>query len=97
LRPKPPSTWPMDECGGRSDSGNASRKASKPSEYRKLFAAMLDKLGLPPDAKRISVTPEAAVTIANKSAIQFLVRPSFVLAGAERWSLIYNKKICSAT
>jgi carbamoyl-phosphate synthase large subunit len=61
------------------------------AEDRKLFAAMLDKLGLRQTPSGSAVTPEAAVTIANKIGYPVLVRPSFVLGG-RAMELIYNEE-----
>src|SRR5258707_909076 len=61
------------------------------AEDRKLFAAMLDKLGLRQTPSGSAVSPEAAVTIANKIGYPVLVRPSFVLGG-RAMELIYNEE-----
>ena len=61
------------------------------AEDRKLFAAMLDKLGLRQTPSGSATTPEGAVTIANKIGYPVLVRPSFVLGG-RAMELIYNQE-----
>jgi carbamoyl-phosphate synthase large subunit len=51
------------------------------AEDRKLFAAMLDKLGIPQPPNGIATNEEEAVAAANKLGYPVLVRPSFVLGG----------------
>jgi carbamoylphosphate synthase large subunit/REP element-mobilizing transposase RayT len=61
------------------------------AEDRKLFAAMLDKLGLRQTPSGSAVNVEAAVTIAQKIGYPVLVRPSFVLGG-RAMELVYNEE-----
>src|SRR6202045_2152653 len=60
------------------------------AENRKLFAAMLDKLGLRQTPSGSAVSVEEAVTPANKIGFPVLVRPSFVLGG-RAMELVYNE------
>ena len=59
------------------------------AEDRKLFAAMLDKLGLRQTPSGSAVSAEEAVTIAQRVGYPVLVRPSFVLGG-RAMELVYN-------
>ena len=59
------------------------------AEDRKLFAAMLDKLGLRQTPSGSAVSAEEAVTIAQRIGYPVLVRPSFVLGG-RAMELVYN-------
>ena len=60
------------------------------AEDRKLFAAMLDKLGLRQTPNGSATSAEEAVAIANKIGYPVLVRPSFVLGG-RAMELIYTE------
>ncbi len=60
------------------------------AEDRKLFAIMLDKLGLRQTPNGSAVRMEEAVTIANRIGYPVLVRPSFVLGG-RGMELVYNE------
>src|SRR5438046_4453518 len=60
------------------------------AEDRKLFAAMLDKLGLRQTPNGSAVSTEEAVAIAQKIGYPVLVRPSFVLGG-RAMELVYNE------
>ena len=60
------------------------------AEDRKLFAAMLDKLGLRQTPNGTAVSTDEAVTIATKIGYPVLVRPSFVLGG-RAMELVYNE------
>jgi len=51
------------------------------AEDRKLFAAMLQKLGLKQPANRIAMNPEEAYLLAGQIGFPILLRPSFVLGG----------------
>ena len=51
------------------------------AEDRKLFAAMLTKLGIPQPPNGTATTVEEAVVIAARLTYPVLVRPSFVLGG----------------
>jgi carbamoyl-phosphate synthase large subunit len=59
------------------------------AEDRKLFAAMLDKLGLRQTPSGAVVNAEEAISIAQKIGYPVLVRPSFVLGG-RAMELVYN-------
>ena len=61
------------------------------AEDRKLFAAMLDKLGLRQTPSGSAVNVEEAVKIAQKIGYPVLVRPSFVLGG-RAMELVYNEE-----
>jgi carbamoyl-phosphate synthase large subunit len=60
------------------------------AEDRKLFAAMLDKLGLRQTPSGSAVSTNEAVQIATKIGYPVLVRPSFVLGG-RAMELVYNE------
>jgi carbamoyl-phosphate synthase large subunit len=60
------------------------------AEDRKLFAAMLDKLGLRQTPSGSAVSTNEAVQIAMKIGYPVLVRPSFVLGG-RAMELVYNE------
>ncbi len=51
------------------------------AEDRKLFAAMLDKLGIPQPPNGIATNEDEALAAAHKLGYPVLVRPSFVLGG----------------
>jgi carbamoyl-phosphate synthase large subunit len=59
------------------------------AEDRRLFAAMLDKLGLRQTPNGSATSTEEAVAIAGKIGYPLLVRPSFVLGG-RAMELVYN-------
>jgi carbamoyl-phosphate synthase large subunit len=59
------------------------------AEDRKLFAAMLDKLGLRQTPSGSAVSAEEAIAIAGRIGYPVLVRPSFVLGG-RAMELVYN-------
>src|SRR5438132_4076839 len=59
------------------------------AEDRKLFAVMLDKLGLRQTPNGSAVSMEEAVMIAQRIGYPVLVRPSFVLGG-RAMELVYN-------
>jgi carbamoyl-phosphate synthase large subunit len=59
------------------------------AEDRKLFAAMLEKLGLRQTPNGTAVSTDEAVIIATKIGYPVLVRPSFVLGG-RAMELVYN-------
>jgi carbamoyl-phosphate synthase large subunit len=61
------------------------------AEDRKLFAALLDKLGLRQTPSGSAVNTEQAVAIARKVGYPVLVRPSFVLGG-RAMELVYNEE-----
>jgi carbamoyl-phosphate synthase large subunit len=60
------------------------------AEDRKLFAAMLDKLGLRQTPSGSAVNTNEGVAIAKKIGYPVLVRPSFVLGG-RAMELVYNE------
>jgi carbamoyl-phosphate synthase large subunit len=51
------------------------------AEDRKLFSAILDKLGIPQPPNGTAINTEEALKIAKKLGYPVLVRPSFVLGG----------------
>src|SRR6267378_4323171 len=59
------------------------------AEDRKLFADMLDKLGLRQTPSGSAISAEEAVAIANRIGYPVLVRPSFVLGG-RAMELVYT-------
>jgi carbamoyl-phosphate synthase large subunit len=59
------------------------------AEDRKLFAAMLDKLGLRQTPSGSAVSADEAVAIADRIGYPILVRPSFVLGG-RAMELVYT-------
>jgi carbamoyl-phosphate synthase large subunit len=59
------------------------------AEDRKLFAAMLDKLGLRQTPSGSAVSADEAIAIAERIGFPVLVRPSFVLGG-RAMELVYN-------
>jgi carbamoylphosphate synthase large subunit/REP element-mobilizing transposase RayT len=61
------------------------------AEDRKLFAAMLDKLGLRQTPSGSALTVEEAAAIAERVGYPVLVRPSFVLGG-RGMELVYNEE-----
>jgi carbamoyl-phosphate synthase large subunit len=60
------------------------------AEDRKLFAAMLEKLGLRQTPNGTAVSTDEAVAIAKRVGYPVLVRPSFVLGG-RAMELVYNE------
>jgi len=61
------------------------------AEDRRLFAAMLDKLGLRQTPNGSATSTKEAVAIASKIGYPVLVRPSFVLGG-RAMELVYNEQ-----
>jgi carbamoyl-phosphate synthase large subunit len=59
------------------------------AEDRKLFAAMLDKLGLRQTPSGSAVSVDEAISIAERVGFPVLVRPSFVLGG-RAMELVYH-------
>src|SRR5690606_27009819 len=51
------------------------------AEDRKMFAAMLDRLGIPQPPNGIATTEAEALEVARRLGYPVLVRPSFVLGG----------------
>ena len=61
------------------------------AEDRKLFAAMLDKLGLRQTPSGSALNADEAIAIARRIGYPVLVRPSFVLGG-RAMELVYTDK-----
>jgi len=61
------------------------------AEDRKLFAAMLDKLGLRQTPSGSAISAAEAISIAQRIGYPVLVRPSFVLGG-RAMELVYNQE-----
>src|SRR6202521_1623526 len=84
---------PLNLAGGLKDAGvpilGTQPESIETAEDRKLFAAMLDKLGLRQTPSGSAVTADEAVNIANKIGYPVLVRPSFVLGG-RAMELVYS-------
>jgi carbamoyl-phosphate synthase large subunit len=76
---------PLNLAKGLEEAGvpiiGTSPKSIEIAEDRKLFGAMLDKLGIRQTAGGTAVTEDQAVTAANAVGYPVLVRPSFVLGG----------------
>ncbi|EDY21947.1 carbamoyl-phosphate synthase, large subunit [Chthoniobacter flavus Ellin428] len=76
---------PLNLAKGLEEAGvpiiGTSPKSIEIAEDRKLFGAMLDKLGIRQTAGGTAVTEDQAVTAANTVGYPVLVRPSFVLGG----------------
>jgi len=67
-----------------------SPKSIEIAEDRKLFGAMLDKLGIRQTSGGTAVTEDGAVEVANIISYPVLVRPSFVLGG-RGMQLVHNE------
>jgi carbamoyl-phosphate synthase large subunit len=61
------------------------------AEDRKLFQAMLKKLGLVQPANETAMTVDEAVVVAEKIGYPVIVRPSYVLGG-RAMKIVYNPK-----
>jgi len=85
---------PLNLANGLAAAGvpiiGTSPKSIEIAEDRKLFGAMLDKLGIRQTAGGTAVNEEQAVTEANKVSYPVLVRPSFVLGG-RGMQLVHNE------
>ena len=85
---------PLNLAAGLAAAGvpiiGTSPKSIEIAEDRKLFGAMLDKLGIRQTAGGTAVTEDEAVTAANAVSYPVLVRPSFVLGG-RGMQLVHNE------
>ncbi len=85
---------PLNLANGLAAAGvpiiGTSPKSIEIAEDRKLFGAMLDKLGIRQTAGGTATTEDEAVTEANKVSYPVLVRPSFVLGG-RGMQLVHNE------
>jgi carbamoyl-phosphate synthase large subunit len=85
---------PLNLAAGLAESGvpiiGTSPKSIEIAEDRKLFGAMLDKLGIRQTSGGTAVTEDEAVAVANKVTYPVLVRPSFVLGG-RGMMLVHNE------
>jgi carbamoyl-phosphate synthase large subunit len=85
---------PLNLAAGLAEAGvpiiGTSPKSIEIAEDRKLFGAMLDKLGIRQTSGGTAVTEDEAVGVANKVAYPVLVRPSFVLGG-RGMMLVHNE------
>ena len=85
---------PLNLANGLAEAGvpiiGTSPKSIEIAEDRKLFAAMLDKLGIRQTPGGTATDEEGAVEVANKVGFPVLVRPSFVLGG-RGMELVHNE------
>ncbi|HYR59632.1 MAG TPA: carbamoyl-phosphate synthase large subunit, partial [Chthoniobacteraceae bacterium] len=85
---------PLNLANGLAEAGvpiiGTSPRSIEIAEDRKLFSAMLDKLGIRQTSGGTALTEEQAVEVANKISYPVLVRPSFVLGG-RGMQLIHNE------
>jgi carbamoyl-phosphate synthase large subunit len=85
---------PLNLAGGLTAAGvpilGTQPESIEMAEDRKLFALMLDKLGLRQTPNGSAVSMEQAIAIANRIGYPVLVRPSFVLGG-RGMELVYNE------
>jgi carbamoyl-phosphate synthase large subunit len=86
---------PLNLAGGLKAAGvpilGTQPESIETAEDRRLFAAMLDKLGLHQTPNGSATSTEQAVAIARKIGYPVLVRPSFVLGG-RAMELVYNEE-----
>jgi carbamoyl-phosphate synthase large subunit len=86
---------PLNLAGGLKAAGvpilGTQPESIETAEDRRLFAAMLDKLGLRQTPNGSATSTEEAVAIAKKIGYPVLVRPSFVLGG-RAMELVYNEE-----
>jgi carbamoyl-phosphate synthase large subunit len=86
---------PLNLAGGLKTAGvpilGTQPESIETAEDRRLFAAMLDKLGLRQTPNGSATSTEEAVAIAKKVGYPVLVRPSFVLGG-RAMELVYNEE-----
>ena len=84
---------PLNLAEGLKDAGvpiiGTQPESIEMAEDRKLFAAMLDKLGLRQTPSGSAVSADEAIAIAQEIGYPVLVRPSFVLGG-RAMELVYN-------
>jgi carbamoyl-phosphate synthase large subunit len=85
---------PLNLAGGLKAAGvpilGTQTESIETAEDRKLFAAMLDKLGLRQTPNGSATSAKEAVTIAKTIGYPVLVRPSFVLGG-RAMELVYTE------
>jgi len=85
---------PLNLANGLADAGvpiiGTSPRSIEIAEDRKLFGAMLDKLGVRQTHGGTAVTENEAVEVANRIKYPVLVRPSFVLGG-RGMQLVHNE------
>src|SRR3954470_14680665 len=85
---------PLNLANGLAAAGvpiiGTSPKSIEIAEDRKLFGAMLDKLGIRQTAGGTALTEDEAVAAANAVGYPVLVRPSFVLGG-RGMQLVHNE------
>jgi carbamoyl-phosphate synthase large subunit len=85
---------PLNLANGLAEAGvpiiGTSPKSIEIAEDRKLFGAMLDKLGIRQTSGGTATNEEEAVAVANKVSYPVLVRPSFVLGG-RAMQLVHNE------
>ena len=85
---------PLNLANGLADAGvpiiGTSPRSIEIAEDRKLFGAMLDRLGIRQTSGGTAVTEDEAVAVANRVTYPVLVRPSFVLGG-RGMMLVHNE------
>jgi carbamoyl-phosphate synthase large subunit len=85
---------PLNLANGLAEAGvpiiGTSPRSIEIAEDRKLFGAMLDKLGIRQTSGGTATNEDEAVAVANKVEYPVLVRPSFVLGG-RAMELVHNE------
>jgi carbamoyl-phosphate synthase large subunit len=85
---------PLNLANGLAEAGvpiiGTSPRSIEIAEDRKLFGAMLEKLGIRQTHGGTAVTEDEAVAVANRVTYPVLVRPSFVLGG-RGMMLVHNE------
>jgi len=85
---------PLNLANGLAEAGvpiiGTSPKSIEIAEDRKLFGAMLDKLGIRQTSGGTATNEDEAVAVANRVEYPVLVRPSFVLGG-RAMELVHNE------
>jgi carbamoyl-phosphate synthase large subunit len=85
---------PLNLANGLAEAGvpiiGTSPKSIEIAEDRKLFGAMLDKLGIRQTSGGTATNEKEAVAVANRIGYPVLVRPSFVLGG-RAMELVHNE------